>query len=283
MLKFVDSHVHFWEPSRLRYTWLDNLPTLNRPYLPDHVPANGANWSVEALVFVQADCAAEQGLLEADWVTSLVASDPRIRGIAAFAPLENGEDVRPVLEELKKRPLVKGVRRLIQSEPLGFSLQPDFVAGVQLLAEFDMTCDLCMRHFQMRDVIQLVRQCPRVNFVLDHIGKPDIKNGLLDPWRKDIAELAALPNVMCKLSGLVTEADWQHWKATNLQPYIDHALDVFGPDRVMFGSDWPVATLAATYPQWIETLMAATRSLSNTEREKLFYQNAAKFYRLAKD
>jgi len=281
MLKVVDSHVHFWDPGRLRYVWLDDLPQLNRPYLPDHVPAQGMNWRVDALVFVQADCAAEQGLLEADWVTSLAASDSRIQGIVAFAPLEKGEGVRPVLEELSKRPLVKGVRRLLQSEPLGFSVQPDFVVGVQLLAEYDLSCDLCIRHFQMPDVIQLVRQCPRVNFVLDHIGKPDIKNGLLDPWRKDMAELAALPNVVCKLSGLVTEADWQHWKAADLQPYVDHILEVFGPGRVMYGSDSPVATLAATYPQWVETLIGATQWQSNTERENLFYQNAAKFYRLA--
>jgi len=185
-----------------------------------------------------------------------------------------------VLEALSQRPLVKGVRRLIQSEPPGFSVQPDFVTGVQLLAEHNLACDLCIRHFQMRDVIQLVRQCPRVNFVLDHIGKPDIKRGLLDPWRQDIAELAALPNVTCKLSGLVTEADWQRWQAADLQPYVEHVLEVFGPDRVMYGSDSPVVTLAATYAQWAETLRAATRSLSGAEQEKLFWQNAARFYRI---
>ena len=199
----------------------------------------------------------------------------------AFAPLEKGESVRPALIEQNQRPLVKGVRRLIESKPAGFSVQPDFVLGVQLLAEYDLSCDLCLRHFQLPEVTRLVRQCPRVSFVLDHIGKPDIKNGLLDPWRQDTAELASLPNVMCKLSGLVTQADWQHWTAADLQPYIDHVLEVFGPDRIMYGSDSPVAVLAATYPQWVETLMEATRSLSNPEQEKLFYRNAAKFYRLA--
>jgi L-fuconolactonase len=281
MLNILDSHVHFWEPARLRYSWLDDLPSLNRAFLPDHVPTGGAGWSVAALIFVQADCAAEQALQEVDWVASLASDDPRIQGIVAFAPLEKGEGVRSTLEALRRQPLVKGVRRLIQSEPPGFSLQPDFVAGVQLLAEFDMTCDLCLRHFQMRDAIQLVRQCPRVNFVLDHIGKPDIKIGLLDPWQEDIAELAALPNVMCKLSGLVTEADWQNWTPADLRPYIDHVLAAFGADRVMFGSDSPVAYLAATYAQWLETLMAATESLSSADREKLFYRNAARFYRLA--
>ena len=281
MLKVIDSHVHFWEPEYLRYAWFDDLPPLNRAYRPEHVPAQGTSWKVDALVFVQADCAAGQGLLEVDWVTSLGAGDPRIRGIVAFAPLEKGRGARPILEELSQRPLVKGVRRLIQSEPPGFSVQPDFVLGVQLLAEYDLSFDLCIRHFQMPEVVRLVRQCPGVSFVLDHVGKPDIKRGLRDPWRKDLAELASLPNVRCKLSGLVTEADRQRWKTADLEPYIDHVLQVFGPDRVMYGSDFPVVTLAATYPQWAETLLEATQSLSHTEREKLFYQNAAEFYRLA--
>lgn len=278
MLTIVDTHVHFWEPGRLRYAWLDDLPTLNRPFLPDHVPTQGANWKVAAMIFVQADCAAGQAMQEVEWVTSLAAGDARIKGIVSFAPLETGRAVRPSLEALKKFPLVKGVRRLIQSEPLEFSAQPDFVAGTQLLAEYGLSCDLCIRHPQLRDVIELVRQCPEVSFVLDHIGKPDIKNGVLDPWRKEIAELAAFPNVACKISGLVTEADFEHWKAADLRPYIDHTLQVFGIDRVMYGSDSPVVTLAATYPQWIETLLEATQSLSAIDREKLFSRNGAKFY-----
>ncbi len=281
MLKIVDSHVHFWEPGRLEYAWLREFPSLNRPRLPDHLSARSADWSVEALVFVQADCATEQGLAEVDWVTALAQDDRRIQAVVAFAPLERGEDVHRELADLRRRPLVRGVRRLIQSEPLGFSRLPGFVAGVQRLAEFGLSCDLCLRHFQMRDVIELVSQCPRVDFVLDHIGKPDIKHGRLDPWRTELAELARLPNVMCKLSGLVTEADWQRWTAADLRPFLEHALSVFGPDRVMFGSDWPVASLAATYPRWVETLMAATGSLPIGDREKLFWRNAARFYRLA--
>jgi L-fuconolactonase len=279
MLNVVDSHVHFWEPSRLRYAWLDNVPALNRVFLPDHVPAQGADWKVEAIIFVQA-CNAEQGLPEVEWVTSLAAHDARIRGIVAWAPLERGRAVRPILDALKKFPRVKGVRRLIQAEPLGFSVQPDFVAGTQLLPEYGLSCDLCIRQPQMREVIELVYQCPEVSFVLDHLGKPDIKNGMLDPWRKEMAELAALPNVACKISGLVTEADFEHWKPADLHPYIDHTLQVFGIDRVMYGSDSPVVTLAATYSQWIETLLEATQSLSEMEREKLFSRNGAKFYRL---
>ena len=279
MLKIADSHVHFWDPRRLRYAWLDELPALNHACLPDDLPAQGPGWTVETLIFVQADCLPEQGLAEVDWVAGLAARDPRVRTIVAFAPLEQGEGAHPVLEQLQSRPLVKGVRRLIQSEPLGFSQQPGFVAGVRLLADYGFSFDLCIKHPQLRDVIQLARRCPQVSFVLDHIGKPDIKSGQLDPWREHLAGLAALPNVMCKLSGLVTEADWQRWQPADLRPYLDHVLEVFGVDRVMFGSDAPVLTLAATYPRWVETLLEATQALSEAEKDKLFYANAAAFYK----
>lgn len=280
MLKVVDSHVHFWDPRYLRYPWLSELPPLNRVCLPEHIPTQGPGWTIDALVFVQADCAPEQGLAEADWVSGLAIQDPRLRAMVAFAPLEQGERVRLLLEQLKSRPLVKGVRRLIQSEGPGFSLQPDFVAGVRLLADYGFSFDLCIKHPQLQEVAQLVRQCPAVNFVLDHFGKPDVKARQFDLWQKHLAELAALPNVTCKLSGLVTEADWQHWQPADLWPYLNHALDVFGVERVMFGSDWPVLTLAATYPQWLMTLLEATRSLSEAEHHKLFYENAWAFYRL---
>ena len=280
MLTVLDSHVHFWNPQHLRYAWLDELPALNRPFLPEHLPARGAGWQLDGVVFVQADCSVEQGLLEVEWVTALAERDTRIKGIVAFAPLELGDAARPSLAALKGNPRVAGLRRLIQSERAGFCVQPGFVRGVQLLADFDFTFDLCARHHQLREVIELVRRCPRVRFVLDHCGKPDIKNGQLDSWRRDLTELAALPNVVCKLSGLATEADWAGWRAGDLRPYIEQVLNAFGVERVMFGSDWPVVTLAATYERWIETAMDATAALSEAERSLLFSENCAEFYRL---
>ncbi|MEP7288981.1 MAG: amidohydrolase family protein [Chloroflexota bacterium] len=279
-LKIADSHVHFWDTNRLQYPWLADEPLLNRPYLPDHIPAHGSNWTVDALVFVQSDCLPQQGIAEVDWVTTLANDDPRIRGIVAFAPLEKGTQVRPVLDDLKKRPLVKGVRRLLQREPLGFSLQPEFVVGVQLLAEYGLSFDLCIKYFQLPDAIALVRQCPDVQFILDHIGKPAIKDGHQDAWRSELAELAKYPNVVCKLSGLVTEADMQHWTPAELQPYIQHTLAVFGSDRVMFGSDSPVLTLASTYEQWVSLVLDALQSFSTAEQDKILYSNAMTAYRL---
>lgn len=274
-MQVVDSHVHFWDPQKLRYAWLDGVPTLNRAFLTDHVPA-----SVDGIVFVQAACADEQGLDEVNFVTALAQHDARVRGIVAFAPIEDSETLRAYLAQLKTNALVKGVRRLIQDEAPGFCSAPNFVAGVQQLADYDFSFDICIRHWQLRDAIQLVRACPRVRFVLDHCGKPDIKNQILEPWRAQMYELAALPNAQCKISGLVTEADVEHWQPEDLLPFIRHVVDAFGADRVMFGSDAPVQYLASTYERWVETLREATQDLTPDAQEKLWHANAAAFYRL---
>jgi L-fuconolactonase len=279
-MNILDSHVHFWDPNHLRYAWLDGLPALNRAYLPDHVPVRVGDSKVEGIVFVQADCAPSQGLAEVEWVARLAVDDARVRGIVAFAPLEQGTGAREGLVKLARQPMVKGVRRLIQDERAGFAAQPDFIAGVRALAEFQFSFDICIRHYQLPEAIELARQCPNVQFVLDHLGKPDIKHGELEPWRAQIKTLAALENVFCKISGLVTEADWQNWQPAALQPYVDAVLDAFGINRVMFGSDAPVLYLASTYEGWVTTLRALTDKLRADERQKLWRDTARAFYRL---
>jgi len=279
-VQIIDSHVHFWNPTQLRYAWLNDLPKLNRAFLTEHVPSQVNGWNVEGIVFIQADCAPEQGLDEVDWVTSLAEKDSRVRGIVAFAPLEQGNPVRPHLDALKRKRLVKGVRRLIQDEPLGFAVQPSFVEGVRLLAEYGLSFDICIRHAQLPDAIQLVEQCPDVHFVLDHVGKPNIKQGVFERWSAQMGELAKLPNVLCKLSGMVTEADVENWTTAALRPYVERVLEVFGIGRVMFGSDAPVLYLAGTYEQWVHALQELTRELSDKDKQKLWHDNAAVFYRL---
>ncbi len=178
-------------------------------------------------------------------------------------------------------PRVKGVRRLIQSEAdPGFCLQPEFIKGVQGLAAYGLSFDICISHAQLANAIEMVRRCPGVTCVLDHIAKPDIRNGLMQPWKRQMREMADLPNVHCKLSGMVTEADHAHWTGADLQPYIDHVLDCFGLDRVLFGGDWPVVTLASTYTRWVETAGQALAGCSEGERKKLFCDNAKRVYRL---
>jgi L-fuconolactonase len=188
-------------------------------------------------------------------VAERAKEEPRLRGIVAWAPLEHGEIVRSYLAALKEiSPLIKGVRRIAQGESdAQFSTRPSFIKGVQLLAEFGFSCDLCIKHTQLSSTIELVRQCPKVNFMLDHIAKPNIKEHVLEPWRAQLKELAALPNVVCKMSGIVTEADPQ-WTPADLKPYVDHVLECFGEDRVAFGGDWPVALLGSKYDRWVKAL-----------------------------
>ena len=150
-----------------------------------------------------------------------------------------------------------------------------------MLAEYDLSFDITIDHLQLKDTIRMVAQCPDVSFILDHIGKPNIKDHLLDPWREEIKELASFENVLCKISGMVTEADHEKWTPDHLAPYVDHVLDVFGADRVVFGGDWPVATFATTYPRWVDTLDSLTRDLTLADKRNLWADNARRFYRLS--
>ena len=280
-IPIVDSHLHVWDTQRLSYPWLTDMPGLNTPHLPEHFHEARGPVRVEKVVFVQAECDFTQYREEVDWVTCLAQRDGRIAGIVSWAALEQGHAVRAALELLAANPLVKGVRRIIQVEPdPEFCLQPEFISGVRMLPEFDMNFDVCIAHHQLPNTIRFVRQCPDVRFVLDHIGKPDIKRRQLDPWRSDLKSLAAMENVWCKISGLATEADHKRWTNEDLKPYIDHVLECFGFDRVMFGGDWPVALLATDYPRWVETLQWAVEGCSDHERRKLFHDNAIVFYRL---
>ena len=277
----VDTHVHLWHPKQLRYPWLAEVPTLNRPYLlKDYIAAYGA-LEIESIVFVQCDTHPDDGLKEAAWVTDLATRvEPRIQGIVAWAPLEEGVQVAPFVEKLAENRLVKGIRRLIQSESVDFCVHPNFVSGVKVLSRYGLSFDLCIFHPQLANVIRLVEQCPHVQFILDHIGKPDIKNQLFDPWKQEIETLAAFPNVHCKISGLVTEADLEKWTPADLQPYIEHVINCFGFARVIYGSDWPVSTQASHYLRWVQTLKDAVSGCSSEELQDLFRDNAIKFYKL---
>ena len=276
----VDTHVHLWHPKQLRYPWLTEVPALNRPYLlKDYIAACGA-LEIESIVFVQCDTHPDDGLKETAWVTTLAAVDPRIQGIVAWAPLEEGARVAPFVEKLAENRLVKGIRRLIQSESVDFCVQPNFVSGVKVLSRYGLSFDICIFHPQLANAIRLVEQCPHVQFILDHIGKPDIKNQLFDPWKQEIETLAGFPNVHCKISGLVTEADLEKWTSADLQPYIEHVISCFGFDRVIYGSDWPVSTQASDYPRWVQTLKDVVSGCSSEELRNLFRDNAIKFYRL---
>lgn len=279
-MKIIDSHVHFWNPEHLQYDWLADANEINRPFMPADYKEASTGLDIAGIVFVQADCIAEQALDEVCWVNTL---DAPIQAIVAFAPLEQGNKAQGIVEELATLPNMRGIRRLIQSEARGFASNASFIEGVQLLETHDLSFDICVYHHQLPDVIDLVKHCPNTRFILDHAGKPDIKSDLLDPWREQIKQLANFENVSCKVSGLVTEANHDNWTTEELKPYIEHLLESFGVGRLVFGSDYPVLTLAGEYQQWWQAIQSLTKSLSQDEQQAFYFNNAQAFYRISNE
>ena len=276
----IDSHVHLYDPGRIRYGWMRGTK-LDAPHLLVELDAAQGAVEVGGIVWIEVGADPGQHEQEASLIAGLAAGDPHVMGMVAAAPLEHGDAVKADLEKLAALPLVKGVRRLLQGEPdPEFCLRPGFVEGVKLLPSYGLSFDLCVYHHQLYNVIELVRRCPDVRFILDHIGKPAIKDDRLDPWRADIERLAALPNVWCKVSGVVTEADHAAWTREQLRPYIRHVAEHFGFDRILFGSDWPVSELTHRYADWVDIVGRALADCSRAERRKLFRDNAIAFYRL---
>jgi len=284
MLDFgiVDAHVHLIDVQTLRYAWLTFAPKLARSWSLDDLMARSKPYEIAACVFVEVDVDAPLHMAEAVWVDGLTQTETRLTGVVASVPMELGPAaVEPDLARLATMRSVRAVRRLIQDNPdTEFMIRPDFVAAVKLLPKYNFSFELCIKHPQFANTIELVRRCPEVSFILDHIGKPAIATGLLDPWRAHMRELARLPNIVCKLSGLTTEADHTAWTRQQLRPYIDHTISCFGFNRLMYGGDWPVCELAGHYLQWLATLEWATSGCSAEERRALFRETAVRAYRL---
>jgi L-fuconolactonase len=273
----VDAHLHLWDPRRFAYPWLEDLEELNRPFGPDAL--GEGDHRPTAAVFVEAGRAASQALDEIRWIEELAAGWPTLRGAVAHADLERGPAVAGRLRRLAAVGLVKGVRRNVQDEPPGFATSAGHVDGVRLLAYHGLTADLCVRHTQLPEITELAARVPQVTFVLDHLGKPPVRAGRLDPWREHLSRLAGHPNVVCKLSGLSTEAAPGQGTA-GLLPYLRHALAEFGPDRCLFGGDWPVATLATTYDGWVAVVLEALAGHPPAHRAQVLAGTATRIYRL---
>jgi predicted TIM-barrel fold metal-dependent hydrolase len=232
-------------------------------------------------VHVEADVAESQMLDETRYIVELAKSPHNpLQGAVACARPEN-PDFRAYIEKIIQYPEVKGIRRILHTQPDELGRGNTFIANVGSLKNYALSFDICVLARQLPIAINLVRQCPGVNFILDHCGVPQVKEQILDPWRENLRQLASFPNVSCKISGLVAYADLDNWKIADLQPYVDHAIACFGWDRVMFGSDWPVCSLAATLSQWVETLTLMTEGAGDENQQKLFHDNAIRIYRLS--
>ncbi len=277
----VDSHVHLFDVNYLQYDWLASAPKINKTHsLEDYDAARGPV-EVDKLVFAEVDVSKGQHIDEAQWVQSIATTDPRLCGSVAHAPLTKGPAIVRDLEVLAAIPTVKGIRDLMQNQiNQAFCLEPDYIAALNLLPKYNLSFDLCVLHWGMTFAIELAKRCPDVQFILDHIGKPGIKHGLQEPWRAQMRELATFPNVTCKVSGVTTEADHQAWTTEQIIPYVEHTFECFGFSRTMYGSDWPVSTLAHEYPDWVQLLDDVLKNTSESEQRDFYRNTAIRAYRL---
>ncbi len=279
-LPVVDAHVHFWDPGVLPYPWLDEFPSLRRAFLPPQHAAATATALVERLVVVEGNCQPVRAREEVRWVEELARRESRIAALVAYVDCTSAGAAGEI-EHLAAHPLVQGVRHNVQGNALGFCLQPAFVAGVREAGRRGLTFDICATHDQLADVLALARLCPDTPLVLDHFGKPPVGDpGAFAPWAGRVRELAALPHVWCKVSGLLTEAAPGYRRDENLLPYAERVLDCFGAERLMFGGDWPVVTLAGTWEEWYGFTYRFTAAWSDQERAAFYAGNAERFYGL---
>jgi predicted TIM-barrel fold metal-dependent hydrolase len=279
-MQIVDTHQHLWDLDLFQYSWLNSVPSLNRSFrMADYVGATeGLN--VVKSVHLEADVDETFMLAETRHLLTLADQpDNPLAAIVACARPE-GKDFHSRLKKIAGHPKLKGIRRVLHTEPDDLGWGATFVENVGTLADYGLSFDICVLARQLPVAINLASRCPRVTFILDHCGVPQVKEKVLDPWRSHIAELAKFQNVFCKVSGIVAYADPQHWTAEDLRPYVEHVIACFGWDRVLFGSDWPVCTLAASFRQWVDALSLITQGAGEANQQKLFHDNAVRVYRL---
>jgi predicted TIM-barrel fold metal-dependent hydrolase len=279
-MHLVDTHQHLWDLRQLPYSWTNSVPPLARSFLFEDYVAAAAGTGITKTVFMECDVDEPYALDEARHIQTLADQHPLIAGIVASGRPDH-ENFASHLEQLTRLPKLRGVRRVLHTQPDGLSEQLQFRENLKRLSKLRLTFDLCLLARQLPVGLQLVRACPDVSFVLDHCGVPDVKGRAFDPWREHIRALAAEPNVVaCKISGIVAYADSQTWTLDDLRPWAEHVIESFGWDRVVWGGDWPVCTLSATLTRWVEATRELTRGATEEQREKLFHANAERIYRV---
>lgn len=273
----IDAHHHLWKYNSHDYGWMDSsMSLLQRDYLPDDLESELKLSGVRGTVVVQA----RQSMEETRWLLELADQYSFIQGVVGWFDLRS-PSLKKELDKLAAHPKLVGVRHVIHDEEDDdFMLRSDFMRGIAQLEAYDLSYDLLLFPRHLERALKLVKTFPRQRFVLDHLGKPLIKKGLLEPWRCEIARLAAHPNVWCKLSGMVTEADHKQWQYKDLKPYMEVVLESFGPEWIMLGSDWPVCRLAAEYSEVMKIVKVFIKDLNPIDQEKILYQNAIDCYQL---
>ena len=279
-MEIIDTHQHLWDLDLFQYSWCRGIPALNRSFRLEHYLEAAAGLGVAKTVFVEPDVDEQFIRDETRFILKMAEDDNVIEGVVAAGRPEQTE-FRAYLDEFAGRPKLKGIRRVLHVQPDDLSDSPLFVDNVRALEEYGLSFDICVLARQLPRAIKLVEKCPGVSFILDHCGNPLVKEREMEPWRTHMKQVAGFENVVCKVSGIVVNADRSNWTPEDLRPYVDHVIESFGWDRVMFGSDWPVCTLAASYREWAEALLLLAESAGEANREKLFRQNASRVYRLS--
>ena len=271
----IDSHQHFWHYSPTEHTWMsDSMSAIRRDFLPEDLQPLLASLSFDACIAVQA----RQSLEETRWLLELADRFSFIKGVVGWLDLCSPE-LPNQLERFANHPKLAGVRHVVQDEPDDeFVLRPDFRRGIAQLREFNLTYDLLLFPKHIPAAVRLVEEFPEQPFVLDHIAKPSIAQGLISPWREDIQRLAQFPNVSCKLSGMVTEAKWQQWQSEDYRPYLDTVTEAFGSDRLMIGSDWPVCLLSSDYASTMQLVIEYIHQFPEEAHAAILGGNCARFY-----
>jgi len=270
----LDAHQHFWVYDEAQYGWIPKGTPLHRDWLPADLAKLQQPLGLEGSIAVQA----RQTLEESHWLLTLADHDPRIKGVVGWVDLRSPAAAAD-LAELSKHPRFRGVRHVVQSEPDDdFMIRPEFLRGIGELRAFKLTYDILIFPKQFPAAIKLVTKYPEQPFVLDHIAKPLIRDGIMEPWRSQLRELAKSTNVMCKVSGIITEADQKAWKPGDIRPYLDVVFEAFGPERLMWGSDWPVCLLAGSYERVFRLIDEYASALTESQRAELFGGNCARFY-----
>lgn len=272
----IDTHQHFWRYTRAEYDWIDDrMSAIQRDFMPEDAKREMDRTGVDASVAVQV----RQTLDETTWMCGLADRHPFIAGVVGWVDLQS-PSVADDLDRVAAHRALVGIRHIVQAEPDDFLDRPAFNRGIEALTARDIPYDVLVYARQIAAAEAFVSRHPDQRFLLDHLGKPDIRGGGYDAWRRDFDRMAARPNVWCKLSGLVTEADWRRWTPGQLRPYLDHALEAFGPSRLMVGSDWPVCTVAATYGETMALVIDALREYSADEQADVLSGTARRFWNL---